>query len=282
MIVSGGNLAKEPVQKRPRGRPRTTGSGEASGSVKALDRALILLKLLAETDGLTLTGIAERTGMAPSTAYRLLSSLQGHGLVHFQDDEQRWQIGVETYRIGSAFLRRTKVADVSRTAMRALMEATQETVNLGVADDADVVFVSQVETHQPIRAFFRPGSRGPMHASGIGKALLSHFPRERVESLARIRGLQSFTGRTITDEQTLLGELAASRERGWALDDEERTEGMRCIASAIFNHFGEPVAGISISGPSVRLPDDRLAEVGEQVHAAADGITRSIGGYRPA
>ena len=251
------------------------------GSVKALDRALSLLKLLAETDGLTLTGIVEETGMAASTAHRFLSSLQGHGLVDFNDNDQRWQVGAETYRIGSAFLRRTKVADVSRPVMRGLMEETLETVNLGVADDGDVVFISQVETHQPIRAFFRPGSRGPMHASGIGKALLSHFPVERVQSLARIRGLQSFTHHTHTDERGLIEELVASRQRGWALDDEERTEGMRCIASAIFNHFGEPVAGISISGPVIRLPDERLDDVGRQVRTAADAITRLVGGYRP-
>ncbi len=271
----------ETIQKRRRGRPRISTGGKTTGSIKSLDRALSLLKLLADTDGLTLTGIVEQTGMAASTAHRFLSSLQSHGLVDFHDDDQRWQVGAETYRIGSAFLRRTKVADVSRPVMRALMEETQETVNLGVADEDDVVFISQVETHQPIRAFFRPGSRGPMHASGIGKALLSHFPIERIQSLSRIRGLQSFTDQTITNERGLIEELEESRKRGWALDDEERTVGMRCIASAIFNHYGEPVAGISISGPVVRLPDGRLAEVGTQVRNAAETITRLVGGYQP-
>src|SRR5690606_34392357 len=156
--------------------------------------------------------------------------------------------------------------------MRDLMAASGETVNLGIADDDDVVFISQVETHENIRAFFRPRTRAPMHASGIGKALLAQMPEQRVRRILKRKGLPAFTERTITDSRKLSAELARIRARGWAVDNEERTLGMRCVAAPIFNEFGEAVAGLSISGPAVRIPDNRLGELGPQVARAADRI----------
>ena len=138
--------------------------------------------------------------------------------------------------------------------MRELMAATGETANLAIADGGQVVFISQVETHEPIRAFFRPGTRGPIHASGIGKALLAYQPPEAVERIMREQGLVAFTARTITDRARLMAELDEIRARGWAIDDEERTEGMRCIAAPIFNEFREAMAGVSISGPTGGWP----------------------------
>ncbi len=108
--------------------------------------------------------------------------------------------------------------------MRELMAETGETANLAIADGAEVVFLSQVETHEPIRAFFRLGARGPIHASGIGKALLAYAPPERIERLLRAAPLQAFTPRTLTDPAALRDELAAIRAQGWAIDDEERTD----------------------------------------------------------
>jgi IclR family acetate operon transcriptional repressor len=143
------------------------------------------------------------------------------------------------------------------------------------------VFISQVETHQAIRAFFRPGQRSPFHASGIGKAVLAHLPSERVSAIVAKSGLEAFTARTLSDRPALLADLAAIRARGWALDDEERHPGMRCVAAPIFNEFGEPVGGISVSGPTVRLTPDRVAELGPKVRDAGIAVTGLIGGLAP-
>lgn len=268
--------------KKTRGRPRSTGPGKSANTVQALDRAIDLLKLLAEIDEGTLTEIALRVGMAPSTAHRLLMTLQHHGIVAFDETRQRWMVGVEAFRIGSSFIRRTRVADAGREVMQDLMLATGETANIAHYDGDAVVFLSQVETHHEIRAFFRTGTRGPMHASGIGKALLSQMPRSQVEDIMQSRGLTAFTPNTLASPARLHEDLAGIRERGWAIDDEERTLGMRCIAAPIFNAHGEAVAGISISGPTVRLTDEKLAEFGPLVKNAAARITTAIGGRPPA
>lgn len=199
----------------------------------------------------------------------------------FDEDTQTWSIGVETFRIGSAFLRRTNYLEAGRPVMRRLMEASGETSNMAIQDGADVVFVSQVETHKPIRAFFRPGTRGPMHASGIGKALLAENTAAEVEHMVGEHGLPAFTATTLSGIETLQADLVCTRARGWAVDDEESTVGMRCLAAPMFNEYREAVVGISVSGPVTRLSNARLAELGPVVRQAADEITDMIGGRPP-
>ncbi|MFT3974588.1 MAG: IclR family transcriptional regulator [Amaricoccus sp.] len=268
----------ESTQKRSRGRPKAFSPNPEQTTVQALDRALVILKVLAEAEGMSLTELAEASGQAPATVYRVLSTYAAHGMVEVQPATQLWFIGQAAFRVGSAFLGRTSLVEQARVVMRELMADTGETANLAIADGGQVVFLSQVETHEPIRAFFRPGTRGPIHASGIGKALLAYLAPAVVERIVREQGLASFTPKTITDPGRLAAEMAEIRARGWAVDDEERTEGMRCIAAPIFNEFREAVAGVSISGPVVRMDRERGRGFGERVRAAADRITEAIGG----
>lgn len=269
------------MEKRQRGRPRSFNSPAEATSVQSLDRALRVLTVVAEADGLSLSEIAAKAELAPSTAYRMLTTLESSAMVEFDRTDQLWSVGVGAYRIGSAFLRRRKLSDRARPVMQALMEQTGETANLGVAEDDCVVFVSQVETHQAIRAFFRPGSRSPFHASGIGKAILGYLQADRVGAIVRRTGLEAYTGKTLGDLSTLSRDLGEIRLRGWSVDDEERFVGMRCIAAAIFNEYGEPIAGISVSGPTIRVTLDRLADIGPLVRNAAAEVTRMIGGVDP-
>lgn len=269
------------AEKRRRGRPRDFNGPAETAQVQSLDRALRILALVAAGPGLSLSEIAEVSALPASTAYRMLTTLQAHGMVEFDEADQLWSIGVETFRMGSAFLRRRKLVDRARLAMQKAMEESGETANLGVAEEDCVVFISQVETHEAIRAFFRPGTRSPFHASGIGKAILAYLPHERATAIAERAGLPAYTSKTISDLSRLDEELTAIRERGYAVDDEERFAGMRCVAAAIFNEYGEPVAGVSLSGPTVRVTEQRARMLGQAVRRTADEITRSIGG-RPA
>ena len=271
-------MAQEATPKRSRGRPRSTTPDASKSTVQALDRGLMLLVALAKEDKATLTELALRIGMPASSAHRLLVTLQKHGFVELDEATQEWMVGVEAFRIGSSFSQRTNLVEAGRDIMRRLMEETGETANLAIADDGDVVFMSQVEAHNPIRAFFGPGTRGPMHASGIGKALLADLSRSDVERILQKKGLPEFTPKTLTSSEALFSDLASTSQRGWSLDDEERYSGMRCVAAAVYNAFGEAIAGISVSGPAVRFPDAVVSELGPKVRRAADEVTQAIGG----
>ncbi|MEO1102692.1 MAG: HTH-type transcriptional regulator BhcR [Pseudomonadota bacterium] len=268
----------EPIApRRSRGRPRNGPDGGA-GTVQALDRGLSLLKLLTKEGRSTLTELALSAGMPASSAHRLLTTLQKHDFLEFDEATQEWMVGVEAFRVGSAFLQRTDVVDASRDVMRRLAEEVDETANLGIAEGGSVVFISQVECHNPIRAFFSPGTRGYMHASGIGKALLSTLSRHGVERVLEDKGLPQFTRNTLTTPAALFADLSATTLRGWAFDDEERSAGMRCVAAPVFGATGEAVAGLSVSGPTVRLADDLIGEIGPKVRRAAAEVTERLGG----
>jgi len=267
---------------RSRGRPKAFHDRTGEAVIRSLDRAVEVLRIVAGGGGMSLTEVAQAGGQAPATCYRILTTLRRHGIVEFEPAGQLWQIGPEAFRIGSAFLGRTRMAELSRPVMQRLMAATGETANLAVLDGAEVLFLSQVETSEPVRAFFRPGTRAAGHASGIGKAIMAWLPEARLAALLEEERLERFTARTRTTRAALLEDLAQIRARGWSVDDEERTEGMRCIAAPVFNHFGEPVAGVSVSGPSQRVRPDRDGATGRLVRAAADEITRATGGVVPA
>lgn len=268
--------------KRQRGRPRGFNTTPEATTIQSLDRALRVLKCVSGADGLSLTEIADQLEESPSTVYRILSTLDVHGMVELQRDSQLWQIGLESFLLGSRFLGRTNLPEQSRPFMRDLMEMSGETANLAIAEGREVIFVSQVETHQPIRAFFRPGTRGPIHASGIGKAILAFLDEAQRQTLLSGWELERFTDRTITDHARLDAALTEIRHQGFAVDDEERTDGMRCIAAPVFNEFGEAIAGISVSGPGVRVTPERVGELGPEVRSAAHAVTRAIGGKPPA
>src|SRR3546814_5876807 len=133
------------------------------------------------------------------------------------------------------------------------MEDGGWTVNIAGQDHDELVYVTQFESHAPMRAFFRPGRRAPMHASAVGKAMLAEIEDAVLTEVLHQKGMPRFTEKTIVDPAALRCELARIRERDWAVDDEEHTVGMRCVAATIHNEHGEVIAGVSVSGPSVQL-----------------------------
>ena len=265
------------AEPRRRGRPRAFNDRTADNTVQSLDRALTILGALSEAGGVGLSALAQRLDQSPATVYRVLTTFQSHAIVELDPATQAWHVGPKAFLIGSAFLRRTSVVERARPVLRALMETTGETANLGIARGDEVLFLSQVETHASIRAFFPPGTVSPLHASGIGKALLARFDADRLEAwLARAR-LERFTPATLAEAGPLRADLALTRSRGYALDNEERTEGMRCVAAAVLDAFGEPVAGISVSGPAARLTEAAAARIGAEVAAAALRLSEGLG-----
>ncbi|MBM3604650.1 MAG: IclR family transcriptional regulator, partial [Alphaproteobacteria bacterium] len=237
--------------------------------------------LLAAEPGLTLSEVADKASQPPSTVHRVLHTLALRGMVESDPATQAWNVGPQAFRLGSAFMRRSGIVERARPILRSLMEHTGETANLGILQGDAVLFLSQVETQETIRAFFPPGTRSPLHASGIGKALLAFGRPHAIEALAQGNGLTRFTEHTLTDPQALQADLARIRHRGFSFDDEERTLGMRCIAAPVFDLLGEAIAGISVSGPAHRIAAEHVKTLGAVVAAAAASLTEALGGQTP-
>ena len=268
----------DPTKRRARGRPRGWDDKTAQNTIKSLDRAMEVFDYLSRAQGRPLSALAQETGQSPATVYRILVTLEARGLVEFDAEAQLWHIGAQAFVIGARFLRRTSLVERARPILRDLMEATGETANLGVEKGGMVLFVAQAETHENIRAFFPPGTLSPMHASGIGKALLAQMPAERFAAVVGRGPQERFTPATLAHLPDLEADLAEVRARGYAVDREEKSEGMRCIAAPVFDHTGGAVAGLSVSGPSSRMAQDREAGISAAVRRAAAELTSALGG----
>ncbi|HHB81047.1 MAG TPA: IclR family transcriptional regulator [Aliiroseovarius sp.] len=269
-----------PQEKRLRGRPKAfTDKGEAR--IQSLERALDVLSYVSEAGGQTLSEIAGALGTSPATTYRILSTFAARGHLEMDAGSQTWHVGPAAFRTGNAFLHRTGMVERARPLMRALMAETGETANLGVESGGQVLFLSQVETHEAIRAFFPPGTLSPMYASGIGKALLAAKDLPEIDRYISRTPLERFTEKTICARDALRDELARIHAQGYAFDDEEKSPGMRCVAAPVFNAFGEVVAGISVSGPTARLDMDEITRICSLVRQRAGELSHALG-YAPA
>ena len=267
---------------RKRGRPPGTKNRAGDGKNQSLTRALTLLERLSETStGMHLTDLSYQLGMPAATVHRLLSTFEELDFVEQDPEQGLWFIGLKAFTVGNAFLHRRDFVASARPHMHSLVEQCGETVNLGVIDDGEVVFISQVESREVMRMIVRLGSRSPIHASGVGKALLASMPEQSVARILQRRGLARYTERTIDSPALLRQELERVRQQGYALDDEEHAIGLRCVAAPIFDENGQALAAISLSGPKARIVDSRLSELGNAIRQTAVEITQVLGGRIP-
>ncbi|HKU85843.1 MAG TPA: IclR family transcriptional regulator C-terminal domain-containing protein, partial [Casimicrobiaceae bacterium] len=165
--------------------------------------------------------------------------------------------------------------------MRRLMEQSGETVNLAILDGTEAVFIDQVQCRETMRTIVKLGSRVPLHASGVGKAIFASLPDDQIDALLKVKGLPRITENTITSPETMWASIRVIRQRGFSFDDEEHLPGTRCVAAPIYDEHAEPVGAISLAGPSTRLTDARIKQLGPVVSHAAEEITRRLGGRWP-
>ena len=252
---------------------------EADGTVQSLVRALRLLEVLAEDDeGYRLVDLAQRAGLSTSTTHRLLTTLEQKRFVQFDREANLWHVGVQSFAVGAAFGRRRNIATLAVPIMRRLRDQTGETVNLGLAEQGDVVFITQVESREVMRAMGRPGGRLPLACTAMGQAILAGMAEAQVSAYLHKYGLPRLTPNSIARPGKLHEALEEVRRTGYAVDHEENAAGLRCVAAAVYNETAEPVAAVSIAGPTVRLTLGRVPEIGRQVVDAAREVTAAIGG----
>ncbi|MGB0682090.1 MAG: IclR family transcriptional regulator domain-containing protein [Magnetovibrionaceae bacterium] len=270
----------KPVRRRP-----ASGGGtkaERGGQVQSLARALNLMNALTDEDqGLNLTDLAQKVGLAPSTAHRLLTTLQEMRFVRYDTERGAWMVGVQAFVVGNAFARSRDVIAMSRPHMRQLMEESAETVNLAVEDQGEAIYMSQVECRQMMRAIAKPGGRVNLHCSGVGKALMSAMSADEVAKILQRHGLPKYTEFTLDTPAKLREDLDKARAQGFALDDQENAIGLRCVAAPVFDELGRPLAALSLSGPMARITDKRVPILGSMVIHFAKEVTKILGGRIP-
>ena len=254
-----------------------------SGTVQSLTRALELLKTLAGApQGLSLKEVASLTALPPSTAHRLLTTLSENGFAAMAGQGQKWRVGVEAFCVGQSFLNGRDLIETARAPMVQLMEEAQETVKIGLLVNGQVIILTQSECSQPMRAFSEPGTSLPLYCSSLGKAFLGAYGRVAAKAMLADSHLAALTSKTLTDFDSLWRDVSRAAARGYGVQDEEYRVGLRGAAACIFDENGTPAAALSVTGPSVRIPTERLDQLGILVAQICQQITQEYGGKIPA
>lgn len=257
---------------------KTGGAPRSPYQVQVLDRALAILDTLsAEGPDLSLGEISEKLQLHKSTAHRLIMVLERHKLIERNSVNGRYRLGLKLFELGTRAVSQLDLRERARPFLERLVLETSETVHLCILDDSEVVYLDKVEPTRSVRMATSIGRRNPAHCTAVGKAIMAYLPESQVEAIVRKQGMKAMTANTITSFAELKKELGMVRERGYAVDNEEIEEGVRCVGCVVRNFSGEPLAAISISAPAFRLTKEKVKSLSQPVVAAANALSRELG-----
>jgi len=248
---------------------------------QVLDRVMQALECFTDASPeLRFTELTRRSGLHKSTLYRLLEAMRSYGLVEQDSTTRKYHLGLKLLELGGLAADRLEIGKCATPVLEKLAAETRETSHLCILDGLDVVYISKVEGTHAFHVPSTVGRRNPAYCTGVGKAILAYISKEErnvyLARLAKTRMI-AFTNKTIRTPSALEKHLDIIRQRGYSIDDEEISEGLRCIGVPVWNHEGRCVAGISIAGPKVRMEDDKIAELARSVMGAAEAISRKLG-----
>lgn len=226
----------------------------AKGAVKSAERALAILELLTQHERpLTFTEIAQALRYPRSSLHGLLRTLVERGWADFDPTHRSYALGIRTLEAGNAYSRSLGLVERALPLMERIRDTLDETVHLAVLDGVHNVYVAKVDGRQTLTLASEVGRRLPAYATGVGKVLLAGLPPEELEARLHEMDLKRVTPRTITDKNRLRKHLALVRQRGFSLDNEEYTLGIRCVAVPIYDVSRRTVAALSVSVPAIRF-----------------------------
>ena len=247
-------------------------------SLKSVERALQILEAFTlDQYELTTTEIAQKVSLPKGSIYRFLNVLLKRRFLVKDPQTGKYRLGIKVFELGSIVWKGMSLRRVAFPLIEELSRWSGETVHLGVRDGYEVVSIEGTESDQSLRTVLPVGKRVCLHSTGIGKAILAFLPDKEFEEIIEQKGLPVFTPNTIRDRDRLWEEVRTIRNRGYAVDNEENEMGVRCVAAPIRDHSGQVIASISISGPSIRITDEKIPSLARRVIEVCKAISESLG-----
>lgn len=262
----GAKLKSKPVQE------------DGRYHVPNLERALKLIEYLdAHPEGGGMSELAQALKFPRNSVFRITMTLLKHGYLERRDDGSRFVLSRKVLGIGYRAMGEGGIVESSIEQMRLLRDVVKETVCLSILLENEGFVLEQVAGLHPFRFVAEPGTRQPLHVSAATKAILANLPDEQRDSLIQRMEMPKLTDRTIVKKSVYREELDRVRLRGYALDLGEHQEGVVCVGAAVLNRHGYPVAAITVTGPSSRMPEHILDGIGIHVRDHADAVSRRLG-----
>ena len=249
----------------------------SSAPVGVISKVLKILEVLQGSgSGLGLKAISDATGIHKSTAHRFLKHLEREGYL-ICTEAGAYLIGPRLSQMTARVNPQANLQTVARPVLWELWKSTQETVNLAVLDQNTVLYVEVMESPHEFRLSSRVGTRRPLHATALGKALAAFLPDDARDSILSTISFQPSTQKTIMNMVQFRRELQKIQRQGYALDDEEAVLGARCVSAPVLDSRGEAVGAVSVSGPVTRLNLNQVATLADAVTSAARSISVAMG-----
>jgi DNA-binding IclR family transcriptional regulator len=247
-------------------------------SVPSVRRALSIIEILANArTGLGVSALSRRIHAPKSTAHTILLTLQRGGFLECDDRTGKYSLASKFYMLGDQILAATEPREVARPFLIDLVENTGLTAHMGILDGDQLVYVEKIDSPGLVKMNTWVGRRIDAHCTASGKAQLAQLAADRLGDLFRSKTLPSRTRRTIESKDALKRELLKIRARAYAVDDEECSIGVRCVASAVFDRAGRTVGAIGVAGTTAQVTRQNLESLGNLARTTAARISRKLG-----
>jgi DNA-binding IclR family transcriptional regulator len=248
--------------------------------VNTVVKAMRILDILAEKPKLTLSQITRTLDLPKSSVHGILQSLCMDKLVERDESSGQYQLGVKLIELGNRARIEMDICKIAAPFLQGLNMKYDETVHLTILDHDEVLYLDCIESKHRLRTYSVIGIRAPLYCTSVGKAILAFQKDDEIRRIVREKGLARITPTTLDSEEKLWAEIARIRESGYAIDDMEHEEFLRCVGAPIRNAKGEVFASLSLSGPTERNTRERIASIAPSVTEAGAEISRRLG-YRP-
>ncbi|MGM0397206.1 MAG: IclR family transcriptional regulator [Bacillota bacterium] len=248
--------------------------------VLTIEKALEVMEILAEEgfqEGLGVSELSVKLDIGKSTVHRILETLAARNYIEQDPETKKYRLGWRLFEIGNIIPQQRNLSNVDISILQELCNKYEETVNLGVRVEDSVVTISKVSAKTSLIANLQIGAREPLHATAMGKALISDMTREEVINILGEGPYRSFTSFTITGIDELMEELRRIRKQGFSMDDEEVSPGLTCIAMPVRNYDNEIVAAISVSGASIRQTYSKIDDIKIGLKDATEKLSYFLG-----
>lgn len=246
--------------------------------IQSVDRALRIITYVSQKkEGMGVTELAALLDLNKSSIFKLLSTLAAHGFIEQDSDTKKYKLGYKYLELSSILLESLDLRTQAKPFLKELEALTNEVIHLVVYDQGEVVYIEKLEGNETLRTHSKVGKRAPVHCTSVGKVILAYLPDDQVKEIIDKKGLTRHTENTITNKEIFLKELQKVRKQGYGVEIEENEEGITCIAAPIFDHKGEIIAAVSISGPSTRMSEKRLEELMPNIVHTGKIISKRLG-----
>jgi DNA-binding IclR family transcriptional regulator len=246
--------------------------------IQSIDRALQVLELFSlEKPEWGVTEISKALNIYKSNVYNILSTFVEKGFVKKDRKTDKYKLGIKFFELGSVVIKNMDLRKIAHPYIEKLSKEFNETVHLGILDEGRVVSIEREESDKGLCSHIEIGRRAPLHCTAVGKAIMSYLSEEEINLIIKEKGLEKYTENTITNEEELEKEFKKIRKQGYAVDNMEHEEGVRCVAGPIRDYNGKVIASMSISGPAFRIDESNIPNIAKKVKEYCDCISEEMG-----